>query len=45
MSIAATVGGVPVSVEDVDAREERLRASRIASSLPRRGTSEGRQLR
>jgi len=45
VSIAATVGGVPVSVEDVDAREERLRASRIASSLPRRGTSEGRQLR
>jgi [acyl-carrier-protein] S-malonyltransferase len=45
VSIAATVGGVPVSVEDVDAREERLRASRLASSLPRRGTSEGRQLR
>jgi [acyl-carrier-protein] S-malonyltransferase len=36
---------VPVSVEDVDAREERLRASRLASSLPRRDTSEGRQLR
>jgi [acyl-carrier-protein] S-malonyltransferase len=45
MSIAAMVGGVPVSVDEVDAREERLRASRLASSLPRRGTSEGRQLR
>ncbi len=32
-------------VEEVDVREERLRGSRIASSLPRRGTSEGRQLR
>jgi [acyl-carrier-protein] S-malonyltransferase len=45
MSIAATVGGVPVSVDEVDAREARLRACRLASSLPRRGTSEGRQLR
>ncbi|HTI74816.1 MAG TPA: malonyl CoA-ACP transacylase [Mycobacterium sp.] len=45
MSVAATVGGVPVSVEEVDAREDRLRGSRLASSLPRRGTSEGRQLR
>ena len=32
-------------VDEVDAREDRLRASRLASSLPRRGTSEGRQLR
>lgn len=39
------VDGVPVSVEDVDAREARLRGSRVASSLPRPGTSEGRQLR
>ena len=38
---AATVGGVPVSVAEVDAREDRLRGSRLASSLPRRGTSEG----
>ena len=45
MTIAATVGGVPVSVDDVDARENRLRATRLASSLPRAGTSEGRQLR
>jgi [acyl-carrier-protein] S-malonyltransferase len=45
MSIAAIVGGVPVSVDEVDAREERLRGSTAASSLPRRGTSEGRQLR
>ena len=44
-SIAATVGGVPVWVDEVDAREDRLRACRLASSLPRRGTSEGRQLR
>jgi [acyl-carrier-protein] S-malonyltransferase len=45
MTIAATVGGVPVRVDEVDAREERLRGSRLASSLPRAGTSEGRQLR
>jgi [acyl-carrier-protein] S-malonyltransferase len=45
MSIAATVGGVPVQVDEVDAREDRLRSSRLASSLPRPGTSEGRQLR
>ncbi|MEN3320093.1 MAG: [acyl-carrier-protein] S-malonyltransferase [Mycobacterium sp.] len=45
MSIAATVDGVPVSVDEIDAREARLRACRLASSLPRRGTSEGRQLR
>ncbi len=45
MSIAATVGGVPVWVDEVDAREDRLRGSRLASSLPRRDTSEGRQLR
>jgi [acyl-carrier-protein] S-malonyltransferase len=45
MSVAATVGGVPVRVDEVDAREDRLRGSRLASSLPRPGTSEGRQLR
>ena len=44
-AVAASVGGVPVWVEEVDAREDRLRGSRLASSLPRRGTSEGRQLR
>jgi [acyl-carrier-protein] S-malonyltransferase len=45
MTVAATVGGAPVLVDEVDAREERLRGSRLASSLPRRDTSEGRQLR
>ncbi len=45
MSIAATVAGVPVTVDEVDAREAQLRGSRIASSLPRPDTSEGRQLR
>jgi [acyl-carrier-protein] S-malonyltransferase len=45
MSVAATVGGVPLRVDEVDAREDRLRGSRLASALPRRGTSEGRQLR
>lgn len=45
MRVAASVDGVPVTVEEVDAREAALRASRIASSLPRPGTSEGRQLR
>jgi [acyl-carrier-protein] S-malonyltransferase len=45
MSVAAIVDGAPVSVQEVDAREARLRASRSASSLPRPGTSEGRQLR
>ena len=45
MSVAATVGGVPICVAEVDAREDRLRSSRLASSLPRAGTSEGRQLR
>ena len=44
-AVAASVGGVPVWVDEVDAREDRLRGSRRASSLPRRGTSEGRQLR
>ncbi|KUI22802.1 malonyl CoA-ACP transacylase [Mycobacterium sp. GA-1285] len=43
--VAAIVDGVPVSLDEVDAREAALRDSRIASSLPRPGTSEGRQLR
>lgn len=42
---AATVAGQPVSVADVDAREDALRASARAAALPRPGTSEGRQLR
>jgi [acyl-carrier-protein] S-malonyltransferase len=45
MTVAATVDGKPVTVAEVDAREAQLRASRIASSLPRPCTSEGRQLR
>ncbi len=43
--VAATVGGVAVSVDEVDAREARLRSTNLAASLPRPGTSEGRQLR
>ena len=42
---AATVAGVGVSVADVDAREAKLRNAMPAASLPRAGTSEGRQLR
>lgn len=43
--IAATVGGEPVHVDEVDAREADLRSSELAGSLPAMGTSEGRQLR
>lgn len=42
---AATVAGQPVSVAEVDAREDALRTSGRAAALPRPGTSEGRQLR
>jgi [acyl-carrier-protein] S-malonyltransferase len=45
MSVAALVGGVPVTVDEVDAREAALRGSTLAAALPRAGTSEGRQLR
>jgi [acyl-carrier-protein] S-malonyltransferase len=41
----ATVGGVPVPVDEVDAREARLRGGPLAAALPVAGTSEGRQLR
>jgi [acyl-carrier-protein] S-malonyltransferase len=44
-SVAATVAGIDVPVADVDAREAELRGSTAAASLPRMGTSEGRQLR
>ena len=44
-AVAATVGGSAVLVSEVDAREAELRATRLASALPRPGTSEGRQLR
>jgi [acyl-carrier-protein] S-malonyltransferase len=43
--IAATVGGVAVPVDEVDAREARLRDGPMAAGLPAAGTSEGRQLR
>jgi len=41
----ATVAGAAVPVAEVDEREARLRAGPLAASLPRAGTSEGRQLR
>ncbi|WP_443677507.1 DUF7158 domain-containing protein, partial [Mycobacterium heidelbergense] len=43
--LAATVAGVPVSVEEVDAAEARLRGRAGAAALPASGTGEGRQLR
>ncbi len=42
---AATVGGVSVPVDEVDAREARLRDGPLAAALPAAGTSAGRQLR
>ncbi|MBJ7336819.1 malonyl CoA-ACP transacylase [Mycolicibacterium sp.] len=44
-SVVATVGEAVVLVSEVDAREDRLRATRLANALPQPGTSEGRQLR
>src|SRR4051794_24061493 len=41
----ATVAGQAVLVDELDRRENGLRASRLASALPQPGTSEGRQLR
>ena len=41
----ATVGGIAVPVDEVDAREARLRDGPLAAALPAAGTSEGRQLR
>jgi [acyl-carrier-protein] S-malonyltransferase len=41
----AVVAGIPVSVDEVDARETQLRDGPRASALPTAGTSEGRQLR
>lgn len=43
--LAATVAGLDVPVADVDEREARLRHAAPAATLPRAGTSEGRQLR
>lgn len=44
-AVAARVAGSAVFVDEIDERERRLRASNLASALPRPGTSEGRQLR
>jgi [acyl-carrier-protein] S-malonyltransferase len=41
----ATVAGVPVPVDEVDAREARLRDGPLAAALPAAGTGQGRQLR
>jgi len=43
-AVAAKVGGMPIRVDEIDAREAALRAG-SAGTLPRAGTSEGRQLR
>lgn len=45
MSVVATVAGVPVGVDEVDAAEARLRGGPGAAALPPGGTGEGRQLR
>ena len=45
MSLAATVDGAAVLIDEIDAREATLRASPQADTLPRPNTSEGRQLR
>ncbi len=45
VTLAATVAGQPVAVDEVDAREAVLRSSPQTAALPRPGTSEGRQLR
>jgi [acyl-carrier-protein] S-malonyltransferase len=45
VSVVATVGGLPVTLDELDAREAELRAGPLAASLPAAGTSEGRQLR
>jgi [acyl-carrier-protein] S-malonyltransferase len=42
---AATVDGVAVPVDEVNAREAGLRDGPLAAALPAAGTSEGRQLR
>ncbi|GAY16531.1 malonyl CoA-ACP transacylase [Mycobacterium sp. shizuoka-1] len=45
MSVVATVAGMDVGVDEVDAREAALRAAPQVAALPRPHTSEGRQLR
>lgn len=41
----ATVAGAPISVDELDAAEARLRSGPRAAALPARDSSEGRQLR
>jgi [acyl-carrier-protein] S-malonyltransferase len=43
--LVATVAGLPISVDEVDSAEARLRSGSRAAALPASGTSEGRQLR
>ena len=43
--LVATVAGLPISVDEIDSAEARLRSGARASALPASGTSEGRQLR
>ena len=43
--VVATVAGAPVAVDEVDAREARLRNGPRAAALPAGDTREGRQLR
>jgi [acyl-carrier-protein] S-malonyltransferase len=43
--LVATVAGLPISVDEIDSAEARLRSGARAAALPAPGTSEGRQLR
>ncbi|SPM38698.1 malonyl CoA-ACP transacylase [Mycobacterium numidiamassiliense] len=45
VQLVATVAGLPISVDEVDSAEARLRGGARAAALPASGTSEGRQLR
>jgi len=45
MTVAATVAGAPVTVDEVDAREDAVRSRAPRHALPSPGTREGRQLR
>ena len=37
--VAAVVAGIPLSVNEIDAREAALREGRLVAALPRAGTS------
>jgi [acyl-carrier-protein] S-malonyltransferase len=43
--LVATVAGLPISADEIDSAEARLRSGARAAALPASGTSEGRQLR